>query len=194
MALGTIKWDFFWSFWGVCRSFSPLCRTRRKPPGWHLKVSRKRGKKGLNLQPYLGRSPSVSSEADILCDSLRSTVSERNFSFYAQSGRLCSGTFRSLKWRSRPGRTFRPSCSSSAQFDFRVFLLLQTSLMSLGVFFLIQKYAFQETELSRLRAAWLRPQRPLVSASRKTPRKRGSRSNKVEHFFCLFIPKATHKQ
>lgn len=38
--------------------------------------------------------------------------------------------------------------------DFSLLLLLQTSLMSLGVFFLILKYAFQETELGFcLRAA-----------------------------------------
>lgn len=39
--------------------------------------------------------------------------------------------------------------------------------MSLGVFFLILKYAFQETELSSLRAAKLQAQRPLLSAARR---------------------------
>lgn len=36
--------------------------------------------------------------------------------------------------------------------------------MSLGVFFQILKYAFQETELSSLQATKLQAQRPLLSA------------------------------
>lgn len=69
--------------------------------------------------------------------------------FYAQPERLRARTptkKRDSNRHGNPGRTFRPSCSSSAQFGLRVFLV-QTSLMSLGVFFLILKYAFQETEL-----------------------------------------------
>lgn len=47
-------------------------------------------------------------------------------------------------------------------------VLVQTSLMSLGVFFLILKYAFQETELGRS----LQPQRLLLAEARSARRTR----------------------
>lgn len=51
----------------------------------------------MNLQPYLGRSPSGSSEADILLSSETRHVcaprfASRKKSFYAQPGRPCPGT------------------------------------------------------------------------------------------------------
>lgn len=181
-ALGTIKSDFSWSF---VRSLQEQeapellvpVRSEGKPPGWHLKVSTSH-KKSLNLQPYLGRSPSVSSEVDILLcwetrlSALHGSLQSKLFTRSLDgSGPQLSGATQK-KPKRNPGRTFRPSCSSSAQFELRVFLLLlQTSLMSLGVFFLILNYAFQETELSCLQAALLRAQRPLLSAARNRPRR-----------------------
>lgn len=78
-------------------------------------------KRSLNLQPYLGRSPSVSSEVDILRDSLRSTVRFRKKTFFLRT--VWTARFQNfpvlkmtLTTEGKPGRTFRPSCSSSAQF------------------------------------------------------------------------------
>lgn len=67
----------------VWRSCVLGVRSAERPPGWHLQVDRRKGAEterrvvvvGGNLQPYLGRSPSASSEADIPpCGTVRSAV------------------------------------------------------------------------------------------------------------------------
>lgn len=59
----------FGTFGGVLREHSVrcgpgLCVVKGSLPAWHLKVST--GGEAHNLQPYLGRGPSPSSEVDIL--------------------------------------------------------------------------------------------------------------------------------
>lgn len=171
--------ETFLKFWGrlhepELRSCFSLCRTRGKPPGWHLKVSTEKKKSELTAISRPEPVCFVWSWHPPRLSALHGSLQKKTFFFYAQSGRLGSRSFRCLKWRSQPKGNregpFGPLVPPLHSFEFRVFLL-QTSLMSLGVFFLIQKYAFQETELSCLQAAGLQAQRPLMSASRTTPRK-----------------------
>lgn len=152
-------------------------RSEGKPPGWHLKVSTSLKKKSeltaisrpepvcfvWSWHPPLLRNAT-------LCAPRFASVQ----TFYAQSGRLGSTTIRSYakETEKKPGKDLSALLFLLCTVWVKVFLLLlQTSLMSLGVFFLILNYAFQETELSCLQAALLRAQRPLLSAARNRPRR-----------------------
>lgn len=82
-------------------------------------------KKSLNLQPYLGRGPSVSSEVDILQLLRNATLCAPRFasqSKFTHSHRQFGfQTLLDPKATRKAGRTFRPSCSSVAQLELRLF-------------------------------------------------------------------------
>lgn len=125
----------FWSFGVVCmwrsgavaRSSLSLCSVR----GSRLPGISRWAEESLNLQPYLGRSPSASSEVDILL-SWETRLCAPRFASVKSLRTVWTACFpnspqpKTLNTERKPIRTFRPSSCSSAQFDLRLFLLLQT--------------------------------------------------------------------